>query len=62
MPETRKIHWNADIHGGHGEEVHRQSIQRREEKGKEMEEKFCKDQHLLSQKFLFMAMKPEIII
>lgn len=32
-----------NIHRGHGEEVHRQSIQRRGEKLKEMEEKFCKD-------------------
>lgn len=42
MPETRNIHWNAHIHRGHGEDVHRQAIQRKGEKLKEMEEKFCK--------------------
>lgn len=35
IPETRNIGWNADVHHGHGEEVHRQLIQRRRKQKKE---------------------------
>lgn len=42
IPDTRNIHWNADIHNGNGEEVHRQLIQRRR-KGMKQQKSSVKD-------------------